>query len=168
MPPPTLVGVRANALSSDQRSSRIGAVLATVPAGSATTTDIAWNAGSFNCSKTASPFLVISLRLHETVEPNGPWKHATRAMSAGPGDPHVHPADVLLPLVADRVPEQLVVVGEPVHRAPHTVDDLVGMAAGDRRVGVADPDHEVAVLLLGLTSSGVPAGEARTESRSIG
>ncbi len=39
--PPTEAGVRLNARSRLHRSSRIGAVLATVPAGRATTTDIA-------------------------------------------------------------------------------------------------------------------------------
>ena len=59
-------------------------MLATVPGGSAVTTDIAWNAGRFDCEKTASPCLVIWAWLHGVVDPNVPWKQATRVMSAGP------------------------------------------------------------------------------------
>jgi hypothetical protein len=61
----------------------MGAVLVTVPAGNATTTDIASNAGRFDCEKTASPFFVICAWLHSAVDPNVPSKHATRVTSAG-------------------------------------------------------------------------------------
>ena len=50
---PTVAGVRSNARSNDQRSSRIGAVLATVPGGSATTIENGLYAGRFRCAKTA-------------------------------------------------------------------------------------------------------------------
>src|SRR4249919_1917268 len=63
-------------------------------------------------------------------------------------------------MVADRVPEQLVVVGEPVHRSLDPIDDLVGMAAGDRGVGVPDPDREVAVFVLGLHVGGGASGRS--------
>ena len=52
------------------------------------------------------------------------------------------------PVGADRVPDQLVVVGEPVHRAAHAVGDVVGVLAGDGAVGIADLDALVVALVL--------------------
>ncbi len=58
-------------------------MLATVPGGSATTTENALYAGRFRCEKTASPS-TISARSHPPVEPDSPAKHATWVIAAGP------------------------------------------------------------------------------------
>jgi hypothetical protein len=81
--PPTVSGVRSKARLKLHRSSRIGAALATVPGGSATTTDIAVNAPSPSCTNAPSPSLICS-RVHPSVEPNGPWKQAILVIGTGP------------------------------------------------------------------------------------
>ena len=53
----------------------------------------------------------------------------------------VRHVDRHVPLVADRVPVELDVVGEPVQCALDPVPDLVGVPAGDRPVRVADLDR---------------------------
>ncbi len=62
-------------------------MLSTVSGGSATTTDIAWNAGRFDSANRASPLpfsCLISAESHGTVEPTIPWKQATRVIGSGP------------------------------------------------------------------------------------
>ncbi len=64
-----------------------------------------------------------------------------------------------LPVLADRVPVELVVVAEAVHRRLHRVHDRVGMRAGDGLVGVPDLDPRDAAgllrdLVVGRRSSG--------------
>ena len=53
-----------------------------------------------------------------------------------------------LPVRADRVPVELVVVAEAVHRGLHRVHDRVGMRTGDGLVGIADLDPRDAAGLL--------------------
>ncbi len=58
----------------------------------------------------------------------------------GGQDPHGGSIDRSGPFRTDRVPVQLVVRGEAVQCSLDAVDDLVGVDARDRDVGVADPD----------------------------
>ena len=97
-----------------------------------------------------------------------PLKHATCVMSAGACTDRGRLLDRHRPVVADRVPVQLVVVVEGVQRAAHPVHDVVGVLAGDRAVGIADLDAlVVAVLLDACTASGVSA-EPLTDTTSSG
>ena len=60
-----------------------------------------------------------------------------------------HVADGHRPPGRDRVPHQLVVIGERVVRAAHPERDVVGVLAGDRSVGVTDLDPEGVAVLRG-------------------
>ena len=85
---------------------------------------------------------------HANVAPNAP-REARDLRDVGGS---VHHRGRLLdrhgPVVADRVPVQLVVVGERVHLAAHAVHDVVGVLAADRPVGIADLDALVVAVLL--------------------
>src|SRR5439155_13374857 len=66
----------------------------------------------------------------------------------GPVDDGTGLLDRHRPVDPDRVPHQLVVVGERVQRAAHAVRDVVDVRPGDRLVGVADLDALVVALVL--------------------
>jgi hypothetical protein len=102
----------------------MGSVLATVPGALSEHPDAVHDLGAVAASG-------------RTVQPSEAGYPLDRLGSrdANRGSP-----DVLLPLVANGVPVQLVVRVEAVHRSMDPVDDLVGVDAGDRYVGVPDPD----------------------------
>ena len=119
------------------------------PSGAPRRPSCASNGPRFACANVANRASEPAARPHANVEPAWPWKHATCGDRRPAPHPDAAPArSALLPLGADRVPVQLVVVGEPVHRALDAVHDRVGVPPGDRLVRVADPDHEVAVLSM--------------------
>ncbi len=70
-------------------------------------------------------------------------------------DRRAGPLDRGLPLVAGRVPVELVVLGPHDERVAHAVADDVGDLPVDRAVGVADPQVDVPALLRGLDAVAV-------------
>ncbi len=169
IPPPTVTGVRLNALSRLQRSSRIGAVLSTVPGGSADHDRHRLERGQVRLREDRVALLGDLGVVARGRRPERALEAGDPRDVGGPAHPNVHLPDRLLPLVADRVPEQLVVVGEPVHRALDPVDDLVGVAAGDRRCpGRRSGSTKLPFSSLVSTSVGRVRGDAFTDRSSIG
>ena len=76
----------------------------------------------------------------------------------GRGDRGLGLLDRHRPFAADRVPEQLVVVVEPVQGTPHRVADRVGVLAGDEDVRVADADAGDVAFLRDLHVGGRALG----------
>ena len=154
--------VDAERPSAVHRSSRIGTGSATAPFGIATTT-VSPSEGSSSDraergrrTRRPSP----SARLRRL---RGPWKQVTRWIVAGRRHRR-HGARSIgtVPLVADRVPEQLVVIGEPVERALDPIPDRVGVPAGDRPVRIPDADRRDPIFLARLRHPWEPSGSRRT------
>ena len=125
-----------NARSADHRSSRIGSGSGTAPFGIATTTVSPSNAESSRPGRNEASDPVArrsSARLGRTLVP----LETRHALDRGRRR-HGHPGalDRRLPLITDRVPEQLVVIGEPVQRTLDPIGQRVGVPARDLHVRI--------------------------------